>query len=96
MARKGSEGRQQRAAKPTARSQSQGDEGQGQEAKERQGRSQESTKKVRTGDAARAGLEAYHENVKKLGHEMASDAAWTAQVKVQQKDNDRKDLIVGR
>jgi hypothetical protein len=53
----------------------------------------ETTKKVKVGDAARAGLKAYNENIK-LGHEMASDAAWTAQVKVQQQDNDRKDLIV--
>jgi hypothetical protein len=54
----------------------------------------ESTAKVKTGDAARAGLKAYHDAMRqKLGHDMASDAAWTATVKVQQKDNDRKDLV---
>jgi hypothetical protein len=53
----------------------------------------ESEKKVKTGDAARAGLKAYHEAIKqKLGHDMAQDAAWTAQRAVQQKDNDRKDV----
>jgi hypothetical protein len=50
--------------------------------------------KVKVGDAARAGLKAYYENVKPLGHEMASDAAWSAQVAVHQRDSDRKDLIV--
>jgi hypothetical protein len=50
--------------------------------------------KVKAGDAARAGLKIYHESVKELGHEVASDAAWTAQVAVHQRDNDRKDLIV--
>jgi hypothetical protein len=53
----------------------------------------EPTGKVKVGDAARAGLRAYHENVKQLGHDMASDAAWTAHIKVQQRDNDRRDLI---
>ena len=51
--------------------------------------------KVKVGEAARAGLKAYHENVKVLGHEMASDAAWTATVKVQRRDNDRELIVAG-
>jgi hypothetical protein len=52
----------------------------------------QSTSKVRIGDPARAALRVYHESVKKLGHDMAQDAAWTAQRNIQKKDNDRKDV----
>ena len=58
------------------------------------GKAKEDEKKVKVGEAARAGLKAYHETVKTQGYEAAADAAWTAQLAVQQRDNDRKDLIV--